>query len=226
MAFRYLKILRPPPLASTRLIVKEADNKARSYAGVMTIPIVSYKHLRDVPSEEVLSRLNIFELLRDVSNTHTEKEQGLGRGLKEAERQEGKNLQTNNKRNATGDVSSPTNGEGRSGDWTAEGQGGRMATAVWMHELGQATRRWCLSIVAHATENTMVAVGLKAVAVIADVNGNNIQHSSCIPSSGGVQISGVQPYSPPRNHQNNASNWRSLHPHPPLLCLVIEYLMI
>ena len=27
-----------------------------------------------------------------------------------------------------------------------------------------------------------------------------------IPSSGRVQYSGVQPYSPPRNHQNNASN--------------------
>ena len=69
-----------------------------------------------------MSRLNIFEPRRDVSDTHTEQEQGSGRGPEEAQRQEGKEGQKNDKRNATGDAFPLTNDEDESGDWTTEGK--------------------------------------------------------------------------------------------------------
>ena len=95
---------------------------ARSYASATTIPIVGYERPPDVPSGRVLSRLNIFGLRRRAPDTYTEQKQGSGRGPEEAQRQEGKEAQKNDKRNATGGVFPPFHGDGGSGDWTAGGQ--------------------------------------------------------------------------------------------------------
>ena len=95
---------------------------AKSFSDAITIPIVGYEHPPDVPSASVLSRLNVFDRWRNVPDTYTEQKQRLHWSFQEARRQEGKEAQQKDKRNATGDTFPAANGGGGSGDSTPRGQ--------------------------------------------------------------------------------------------------------
>ena len=88
MAFRHLQPLYASPLASTRHIVRKGKNTLRPFSAVITIPIDSYEHTQDVPSERVLSRLSILNLWRNIPNDHTDCKIEPSGTSQEAQRQE------------------------------------------------------------------------------------------------------------------------------------------
>ena len=91
---------------------------ARSFSDVTIIPTVGYKHPSDVPSEEVLRRLNIFGPSRDVPDSHIERKQGSDWRSREAQQQVGKEAQKKDNRNATGDLCPGDSGGGGGGGCT------------------------------------------------------------------------------------------------------------
>ena len=87
-----------------------------------TIPIVSYKHPSDVPSEEVLQRLSIFGRGHDVHDTHSKRKQNSERRSQEAQQQVGKEVQKKENRNVIRDLCPGDSGE------SGGGGGGRGCT--------------------------------------------------------------------------------------------------
>lgn len=136
MAFRYLKPLSASRPASTRHIVRKGKNVLRPFPAVTIIPIDSYKHTQDVPSEWVLSRLSIFGLSHDIPNGHTDgklepsetsqeaQRQKMEEAEKTAWRRQQEEAQKRDKQTATGDPLPGADGgcEGRGGRCTTEDQ--------------------------------------------------------------------------------------------------------
>lgn len=71
MAFRYLKLSNTSPLVSPTHIFGKRKNISRPFSAVI-IPVHRHENRQDVPSQEVLSRLRISDLCRDIPNDDTD----------------------------------------------------------------------------------------------------------------------------------------------------------